>query len=94
MEQEHEQAIEHRERRIDEALKESFPASDTPSFVGAGASMPTDDKAKAAEMAGVAIDQHADLSVPSEEQERRKRKLLKGPGEFRDLRRDLLVQKR
>ena len=25
------------ERRIDEALKETFPASDTPSFVGAGA---------------------------------------------------------
>jgi hypothetical protein len=26
--------IERRERRIDEALKETFPASDTPTFVG------------------------------------------------------------
>jgi hypothetical protein len=26
-----------RERKIDEALEETFPASDTPSFVGAGA---------------------------------------------------------
>ena len=31
------EAVERRERRIDEALKETFPASDTPSFVGAGA---------------------------------------------------------
>jgi hypothetical protein len=26
--------VEKRERKIDEALKETFPASDTPSFVG------------------------------------------------------------
>ncbi len=38
------QAIQHRERRIDEALKETFPASDPPSFVGAGAPKPTDDR--------------------------------------------------
>jgi hypothetical protein len=30
-------AVALRERRIDEALKETFPASDVPSFVGAGA---------------------------------------------------------
>ena len=92
-------AAERRERRIDEALKETFPASDTPSFVGAGA--PIDDKpivekprTRAAEMAGEAIDQHADPSASSEEQESRKRRLLKGPKEFRDLRRDHPTQKR
>jgi hypothetical protein len=31
-----ENAEQKRERKIDEALKETFPASDTPSFVGAG----------------------------------------------------------
>ena len=89
------QTTELRERRIDEALKETFPASDTPSFVGAGAQKPHDDKAKtrmgrtkAAEMAGEAIDQHTDPSASSEEQERRKQRLLKGPAEFRELRRD------
>jgi hypothetical protein len=87
------QAIERRERRIDEALKGTFPASDPPSFVGAGAPKPTDKKArigkprKAADMAGVVIDQQADLSATLEERESRKRRLLKGPKEFRDLRR-------
>jgi hypothetical protein len=38
------EAIERRERRIDEALKETFPASDTPSFVGAGAPTLSDGK--------------------------------------------------
>jgi hypothetical protein len=96
MTQKHElQAIERRERRIDEALEETFPASDPPSFVGAGAQNPHDDKArtrmrrtKAAEMAGEAIDQHTDPSASSEEQESRKQKLLKGPAEFRELRHD------
>ena len=40
------QAIYRRERRVDEALRETFPASDTPSFVGAGAPKPIDDKTK------------------------------------------------
>jgi len=94
------QAIERRECRIDEALKETFPASDPPSFVGAGARKPTDDKArirkrrtKAVEMAGEAIDQQADLSASPEAQESRKQRLLKGPAEFRELRRDHPAQK-
>jgi hypothetical protein len=93
------QAIERRERGIDEALKETFPASDPPSFVGVGAPKPTDKKArigrrqKAADMAGDIIDQHTDLSASPDEQERRKRRLLKGPAEFRGLRRDYLHQK-
>ena len=94
------QAIERRARRIDEALKETFPASDTPSFVGAGGKKPTDYKArtrnrraKAAEMAGEAINGRADQSATEEERDSRKRRLLKGPAEFRDLRRDHPAQK-
>jgi hypothetical protein len=45
-------------------------------------------------MAGAVIDQHADLSASSEEQASRKRKPLKGPKEFCDLRRDHPVLKR
>ncbi len=44
MREEHEMAASSRgqqERKIDEALEQTFPASDTPSFVGAGA---TEDK--------------------------------------------------
>ena len=40
MREEHEMAASSRqqqERKIDEALEQTFPASDTPSFVGAGA---------------------------------------------------------
>ena len=98
------QATERRERRIDEALKETFPASDPPAFVGGGAQQPTDDKAsnkastgkrrtKAAEMASDAIDRQADQSATEEERESRKRRLLKGPAEFRELRRDHPAQK-
>jgi hypothetical protein len=62
-------ATEYREQRVDDALKETFPASDPPSFVGAGAPRPMFNKAgqveyrKAAETAGDIIDQHADLSA-------------------------------
>jgi hypothetical protein len=40
MREEHKMAVssrEQQERKIDEALEQTFPASDTPSFVGAGA---------------------------------------------------------
>jgi hypothetical protein len=49
---------------------------------------------KAADMAGHIIDQQADQSAPPDEQESRKRELLKGPKEFRDLRRDHPAKKR
>jgi hypothetical protein len=45
-------------------------------------------RTKAAEMAGDTIDRHTDLSASPEEQASRKRRLLKGPKEFRDLRKD------
>jgi hypothetical protein len=44
---------------------------------------------EAANLAGQVIDRLADRSATSEERESRKRKLLKGPKEFRRLRRDL-----
>jgi hypothetical protein len=94
------QSTERRERRIDDVLKKTFSASDPPSVVGARAPKPTDDKittskrrTKAAEMAGQAIDQKADQSATAEERESRKRRLLKGPAEFRELRRDRPAQK-
>jgi hypothetical protein len=37
MQKEKEQGLTARERKIDECLEETFPASDAPSFVGAGA---------------------------------------------------------
>jgi hypothetical protein len=42
--------------------------------------------ANASEMAGRAIDRLGDQSAPAAEQESRKRRLLKGPKEFRDIR--------
>jgi hypothetical protein len=43
---------------------------------------------KAADLAREVIDQHADRAATLEERESRKRRLLKGPKEFRDMRRD------
>jgi hypothetical protein len=50
--------------------------------------------AKATEMAGREIDRLSDQSVPVEEREGRKRRLIKGPREFRDIRSDLPKPKR
>jgi len=41
---------------------------------------------KAAEMAGRTIDDIGDKTAPSEEQQRRKRRLIRGPKEFREMR--------
>jgi hypothetical protein len=44
---------------------------------------------KASDLASRAADRIVDKSIPPEEQRRRKRALIKGPKEFRDLRADL-----
>jgi hypothetical protein len=46
-------------------------------------------RAKAAGMAHEVLDRHADQTATPEEQASRKRKLLKGPEEFRQMRKDL-----
>jgi len=43
---------------------------------------------KASDMAAQQIDKMADSSATNEERHARKRRLLKGPGEFRDIRSD------
>jgi hypothetical protein len=42
---------------------------------------------KAAEMAARAIDDIGDKTLPTDEQQRRKRRLIRGPKEFREIRR-------
>jgi hypothetical protein len=49
---------------------------------------------KAREMAHHAVERIVDKSVSSEEQERRKRALIKGPKEFREIREDLTEPKK
>jgi hypothetical protein len=44
---------------------------------------------KASDLAGRAVENIMDKSMPAEEQERRKRALIRGPKEFRDIRDDL-----
>jgi hypothetical protein len=44
---------------------------------------------KASDLASRAADRIVDKSIPPEEQQRRKRALIKGPKEFRDIRGDL-----
>ena len=48
---------------------------------------------KALELAAQEIDRLLEPSIPEEERHRRKRRLLKGPKEFRDIRGDLSKQK-
>ena len=49
---------------------------------------------KARDMAGAEIDRLGDQSLPREEREKRKRRLTKGPTEFREMRGDLPKPKR
>ena len=44
---------------------------------------------RASELAGEAIDWLRDKTAPAEEQAQRKRRLIKGPSEFREMRNDL-----
>jgi hypothetical protein len=44
---------------------------------------------KASDLAGRAVEQIVDKSLPLEEQQRRKRAVTRGPKEFRDIREDL-----
>jgi hypothetical protein len=44
---------------------------------------------EASDLASGAADRIVDKSIPAEEQQRRKRALIKGPKEFRDIRKDL-----
>jgi hypothetical protein len=59
-------------------------------LVGARAARPTNKKsaAKAAGLAGDMVDYLSDHSVPTDVREKRKRRLLKGPSEFREMRTD------
>jgi Arc/MetJ-type ribon-helix-helix transcriptional regulator len=50
--------------------------------------------AKASELAGEMIDRLIDKSAPADEQAKRKRRLIKGPPEFREMRDDLPKSKR
>jgi hypothetical protein len=55
---------------------------------------PSTERAKKAhEIAAEHLDRLVDKSAPAEEQAVRKRRLLKGPEEFRDLRRDRAKEK-
>jgi hypothetical protein len=49
---------------------------------------------EASELAARAAEQIVDKSIPPEEQQRRKRAVIKGPKEFRDIREDLPKRKR
>lgn len=48
---------------------------------------------KPSELAGAAIDKLADTTAPTDERASRERRLLKGPEEFRDVRKDRKIKK-
>jgi hypothetical protein len=48
---------------------------------------------KSSELAGKQIEKMIDPALPAEERETRKRRLLKGPSEFRDVRKDRKAKK-
>ena len=50
--------------------------------------------ARAAELAASVIEKHIDASAPAEEREARKRRLLKGPSAFREVRVDRTTAKK
>jgi hypothetical protein len=52
-----------------------------------GRPMPKDRRAKAAELAAKEIDKLSNPSAPDEERQKRKRRLLEGPRELRNMRR-------
>ena len=59
-------------------------------LIDTGLASPVQQKAeKASALAARAADSIVDKTIPSEEQERRKRAVIKGPKEFRDIREDL-----
>jgi hypothetical protein len=85
------------ERRLDEWAKQQTDKPGRPEAIrrlvekalaGKAAPRPANKEGarKAAGMAVGAIERLADKSVPVEEQERRKRRLVQGPKEFRDVR--------
>jgi hypothetical protein len=67
--------------------------------IGLGGSQPIGKRSpksvsKASELAGEQIDKLADSSATNDERRSRKQRLLKGPGEFREIRGDLAKPKR
>jgi hypothetical protein len=57
--------------------------------VGAAKRSNKQSAAKAARLAGAMVDYLGDQSAPADVREKRKRRLLKGPSEFREMRTDL-----
>ena len=77
--------------KISEAVRRLVEAGLT---VNAAPKQSSDDqKARAKQMAGGTIDRMADTSATTNDQENRKRRLLKGPEEFRNVRIDRKIKK-